>query len=115
MGHTSPYEPLKIKKLKELCIKLNIMDEVIFTGKIQKDLMPDYLCNANVLCLARPNNIQAQGGFPTKLGKSLATGNPVVVTKVGEIPDYLDEQSAYLACPGSVDDFANNLKKALID
>ena len=42
-----------------------------------------------MLVLARPDNIQAKGGFPTKLGEYLATGNPVVVTKVGEIPNYL--------------------------
>ena len=53
--------------------------------------MPKYLCNAKLLALARPDSIQAQGGFPTKLGEYLATGRPVVVTKVGEIPDYLED------------------------
>ncbi len=55
-----------------------------------------------------PDSKQAQGGFPTKLGEYLATGNPVCATTVGEIPDYLvDGESVYFAVPGSVDSFAD--------
>ena len=52
-------------------------------------------------------------GFPTKLGEYLATGNPVVVTKVGEITDYLDNGCAYLAEPDSVQSFSDKLIEAL--
>jgi glycosyltransferase involved in cell wall biosynthesis len=72
--------------------------------------MPSLLVNASALALARPNNIQAQGGFPTKLGEYLATGNPVVVTSVGEIPNYLKHlENSYIAQPNNPDDFAEKL------
>lgn len=81
-----------------------------FTGLVDSHLIPTYLTNASVLALARPDSTQAQGGFPTKLGEYLATGNPVVVTSVGEIPFYLEHEKNALLCePGSVDDFANKL------
>lgn len=86
-------------------------ERIFLTGKIERDQMPEYLCNAAALALARPDNIQAKGGFPTKLGEYLATGNPIVVTAVGEIPDYLTNQvNAYVTNPDSPKDFAKALK-----
>ena len=71
---------------------------------------------AAILALARPPSHQADGGFPTKLGEYLATGNPVCVTKTGGIPDYLsDEGNAFLAEPGSVESFCDALMRATAD
>ena len=68
------------------------------------------------MVLARPNNSQAKAGFPTKLGEYLASSKPVVITKTGEIPKYLvDKQSAYLAEPDDVGDFAARVIFALED
>ena len=48
------------------------------------------------------------------MGEYLATGNPVCVTKVGEIPDYLEDNvSAFMATPGDVDSFADAMDRAL--
>jgi glycosyltransferase involved in cell wall biosynthesis len=72
--------------------------------------MPKILMGAQMLALSRPNNTQSQYGFPTKLGEYLATGKPVVVTKVGEIPLFLhDGENAFMANPDDVNDFANKL------
>lgn len=98
------------EKLKSLAEISGIGDKVIFTGKIHRDFIPFYFCNASAMLLSRPDNIQAKGGFPTKLGEYLATGNPVVVTKVGEIPEYLkDGINAFMADPDSVESFANKM------
>lgn len=78
--------------------------------------MPSYLLNAQLLLLARPANIQAKGGFPTKLGEYLTTGRPVVITKVGEIPDYLtDGENAFMAEPDNPLSFALKVEEALTD
>ncbi len=85
-------------------------------GVLNREQIPSFICNASVLALSRPDSHQAQGGFPTKLGEYLATGNPVCVTKVGEIPDYLEDNvSAFMAEPGDVDSFADALDRALSD
>lgn len=99
-----------LENLKNLAKELHVVHRVIFTGEVSREKIPEYLINASVLALSRPNSIQSEGGFPTKLGEYLATGNPVVVTKVGEIPNYLkDKENAFLAEPDSAEAFAAKL------
>jgi len=103
-----------LEQLREAAKSLNLKDRVIFTGRVSRDEMPAYLCNASVLALARPSSLQSEGGFPTKLGEYLSTGNPVVVTKVGEIPSYLnDGHDAFLSEPDSPEAFAEKLEYVL--
>lgn len=97
-----------------LAKKLGIDNKVVFTGMVNSDKLPQKLVNATVLALARPQSRQAKYGFPTKLGEYLCTGNPVVVTSVGDIPLYLkNEYSAYLATPDTINDIAAQLDKSL--
>ena len=93
---------------------LNLDNRVFYKGSVSRDEIPAIIMNAQLLVLPRPDSKQAQGGFPTKLGEYLATGNPVCATTVGEIPDYLvDGESVYFAEPGSVDSFADAMHRAL--
>jgi len=96
--------------LRTIANNYNVANDIIFTGKIHRDNMPKYLVNAKILALARPDSLQSQGGFPTKLGEYLATGKPVVVTSVGEIPLYLtDSINAFVAKPDSPTSFAERM------
>ena len=102
--------------LKKKTENPDVKGKVIFTGRVAHSEMVNYLKFAKILLLARPANIQAKGGFPTKLGEYLATGNPVVVTRVGEIPDYLEhEKNAMLAEPGNPVDFTAQVLTLLQD
>lgn len=99
---------------KKLIEEFGLKDRVIYLGALNKEKIPPFVCNARLLVLPRPDSHQAQGGFPTKLGEYLATSNPVCVTKVGEIPDYLEDNvSAFMATPGDVDSFAEAMNRAL--
>lgn len=101
---------------KELICKLRLQDKITYLNVIDKESIPEFICNADLLVLSRPDSHQAQGGFPTKLGEYLASGKPVCVTKVGEIPDYLvDNESAFMASPGNVESFADAMERALSD
>lgn len=96
--------------IKNLIKSLDLKESVIYKGRINADELPSILSGARMLALARPNTVQAQYGFPTKLGEYLATGKPVVVTKVGEIPLYLrDGENAFLAEPEDPESFAAKL------
>lgn len=98
----------------KLLEELRLTDSVHFTGIVPYDKMPQILKNAEILALARPDNIQAKYGFPTKLGEYLLTGNPVVLTSVGDIPLFLkDGESALIATPGNPDLFAKKIIWAL--
>lgn len=90
--------------------ELEIADRIEFTGHVDYKMIPQMLMDATVLALDRPDSLQAQCGFPTKLGEYLITGNPVVVTKVGDIPLFLkDGESALLANERDPEDFASKL------
>lgn len=70
-------------------------------GDVHRDKVPELLCRSKILALARPDNLQSEGGFPTKLGEYLSTGNLVIITDVGDIPFYLkDGESALIAKAG---------------
>lgn len=91
----------------ELVHQLGLKDSVVFKGIVPAAQMPQILKNAEILALARPDSLQARYGFPTKLGEYLLTENPVVVTKVGDIPLFLkDGKSALLAEQHNPEDFA---------
>lgn len=94
----------------ELVKNLGIENNVVFTGVVSSSEMPQMLKNATILALDRPNNLQAKYGFPTKLGEYLQTGNPVVITRVGDIPIFLkDGESALIAEPENPESFAEKL------
>lgn len=98
----------------KLANELGIADRVVFTGMMKSDDIPQLLKNAEICALDRPNNIQAEYGFPTKLGEYLLTCNPVVVTRVGNIPDFLqDGVSALISEPNNPQAFANKINWCL--
>ena len=99
-----------------LISEFGLQERIHRVGVLNREQIPPFVCNASLLVLSRPDSHQAQGGFPTKLGEYLATGNPVCVTKVGEIPNYLgDNVSVFMAEPGDVDSFADAMDRALRD
>lgn len=94
----------------ELIKNLGLEKSIIFTGIVSADDIPQILKDAELLALDRPNSIQAECGFPTKLGEYLLTENPVVITDVGDISKFLtDGVSARIAKEKNPKDFAEKL------
>ncbi len=103
-------------RLNNLIQKYHSIDQVIFTGQVGREKVPEILNSASALALARPESKQSEGGFPTKLGEYLATGKPVIVTQVGELGLYLkDGYNAFLARPGDVDSFSGKISEVFSD
>lgn len=100
-------------RMKELIIDYldchqSIASSIYFTGNVVSSLIPELLAGAKIL-ITTPREY-VSGGFPTKLGEYLATGNPVVATSVGEIPLYLEHMNnCLLAEPGDIEGIAGNL------
>lgn len=91
--------------------RLGISQQVVFTGRVPHDRMPALLGKAALLVLARPANKQAEGGIPSKLAEYMATGRPVLVTRVGELKKYFtDQENIFFAEPGSPEDFAAGIE-----
>jgi glycosyltransferase involved in cell wall biosynthesis len=107
IGTAPQYE---LDKLREI-VKMAKIENVIFHGYASRNEMPQLLSHAKILALARPSSLQSTGGFPTKLGEYLATGRPVVVTAVGDIPRYLtDGKDAFIVQPDDNNEFAKKLQ-----
>jgi glycosyltransferase involved in cell wall biosynthesis len=99
-----------LEKLKAKLKNDNLLDKVIFTGLIPYKEIPAMLHSCDVLVLARPTGIQADAGFPTKLGEYFACKKPVVITKVGDIPNYFeDEVNILLAEPDNPNSIADKI------
>jgi glycosyltransferase involved in cell wall biosynthesis len=109
-GDTSEEELL----IRNLVVSLHLEKRVVFQGQLPRADIPPYLLNAKILALARPKSKVADAGFPSKLTEYLSTGNPVVVTEVGEIPFYLkDNETAFLSEPDNIDAFAEKVDYVL--
>lgn len=96
--------------LRNMVSEMGLDDVVVFTGRVKPTEIPGLLANANILALARPVNPQTQYGFPTKLGEYLCTGNPIVLTQVGEIGMYMKNHvNCVFAHSDNYKDFAEKL------
>lgn len=103
-------------ELLEMIKERGLSERVHFPGRIERGDLPLFLAAASCLALARPSSKQAEGGFPNKLGEYLATGRPVVITSVGEIPRFLsDGENAFVSVPDDARAFADKLKETLGD
>jgi len=80
-----------------------------FTGFIPDEEYYPFIQKADVLCMCRNNSEFANAGFPFKLGEYLATGNPVIATRVSDVEVYLSPESAYLIEPEKEQQFIDTL------
>jgi glycosyltransferase involved in cell wall biosynthesis len=87
---------------------------VIFKGYIPDNEFYPLLKNADVLCMCRTGSGFANAGFPFKLGEYLATGNPVISTKVSDVENYLSSEDAYLIEPNSPQQICSSLNEIVV-
>ncbi len=91
-------------------------DMVIFTGFLGREQLVWAYQHAQAVLCCRSNSAYANFGFPTKLGEYLASGTPVIATRVGDVDRYLEDgKSAYLAEPENPGSIADCMLKALKD
>ena len=82
---------------------------VRFTGTIPQSDVSNWIAASNVLCLPSRNE-----GTPNVVVEALASGVPVVATRVGGVPDLVrDGENGYLVNPGLPLMLANALGEAL--
>lgn len=101
-----PGSKQSVDELKQLINDCGLTGSVLLTGPLPHKELSCWLKNAVMLSLARPNNKQAEGGMPSKVGEYLASGVPCVITNVGDLHLYMkDERDCYIAEPDSVDSY----------
>jgi glycosyltransferase involved in cell wall biosynthesis len=80
------------------------------------------LAEVDIPCMTRKDIGYAHAGFPFKLGEFLATGRPVIASRISDVEEYLiDRYNALLVHPGCINDiiesveFLLNNKNASLD
>jgi len=98
-------------KLKSLAQELGVRDKILFLGYIgQKDL-PQYLKISDVFVRTSRSE-----GLGTAFLEAMASGVPVVGTKIGGIPDFLKENETGLFCElSNPTDLAGKIQTLLVD
>ena len=76
--------------------------------------MPSILAAADVVVVPQRDDLTAHAQFPLKLTDGMAMAKPILSTKVGDIPEILDN-TGYLVEPGSPQQIATKLKEIFQD
>ena len=91
--------------LEKLAAELGVADRTRFTGAVSQDDIRAYYERADVFCL--PSFAE---GVPVVLMEAMATGLPVVTTRIAGIPELVqDDVSGVLVPPGRADLLAGAL------
>jgi len=84
--------------------------DIILTGCVDEASLASCYRSAIALLLPMRDDDQSRTRMPNKLAEYLATGRPVVAGNIGELTAFLyDGENAYLAEPGSEQDFADKM------
>lgn len=97
--------------LEQLARELQCVDAVNFAGRLPREQIAKLLRNATLLC-----NPSLADNSPNSLIEAMATGTPIVSTKVGGIPWLVqDEVQALLVPAGDADAMAQAMIKLFRD
>jgi glycosyltransferase involved in cell wall biosynthesis len=105
-----------VPALNDEIARLGLEGRVLLQGALPREALSAHLRAATVLALPRADGAFSRAGLPTKVAEYLASGTPTVLTKVGDLPAYLqDGVDTYFAPPGDTAAFAARLLDALTD
>lgn len=104
------------KEIDCLIEKYNIADKVVFTGYISDEELKTYLKGASVCIINKYPNQQNRYCFSTKLGEYMAAGKAIIITRVGEAINWLeDNKDAIVVEPQNNQILANVIVKLFCD
>ena len=99
------------KNFRRLARKLSIQDSVTFIGRIEQDGLPPYYSAADVLAV--PSHYESFGLVALE---SLASGTPVVATRVGAMESILKEgETGHVVNNGSSRELAKGIEEFISD
>lgn len=90
----------------------NLNDSITVYGPLSRELSLEYVVKADFTILIRPQTLNANAGFPTKVAESMLQGTPVIANLTSDIGNYLRHLETGIVINGNtVNDVIDGLKK----
>ncbi len=109
MGHnlrlilTGQGDEQRMKQVDERIRISSFRDRIEHRGYLSQAEYSQLVPQSDILCMTRSSSAFAQAGFPFKLGEYLASGRPVIASRVSDVADYLtDRKDSILIQPDRV-------------
>lgn len=99
------------KKLQEF----DLSDCVSFVGLLSLEDYQQLLVNSDICIVPRTNSLFANTGFPFKLGEYLITENAVIVSDIGDIRKYINDEDAIIVTPDSQMKLEEAIEQLILD
>ncbi len=90
--------------------KLKHKEKVKLLGYLSDKEYYKVINKVDIHCMTRISSLYSNFGFPFKLGEMLATGKPVIATKVGDVEKFVGKNEALLINPDSVEEIVEAIK-----
>ncbi len=96
-------DPRYYTRLEELARNQSITSKIKFMGAVDNQSIPRLMRSADILIFPSSTHGEAIEGLPNSVLEGLATGLPVVATRVCGVPEVIDhERNGLLVTPGSI-------------
>lgn len=77
---------------------------VVETGYVESSVLTSYLAAADVFLVPLTENLSSRARWPSRVNMALTCGIPVVVSRVGDLPRFLEyEEAAFVSNPNAAD------------
>ena len=93
------------QSLEGLVKELDLGDRVTFVGKVPNEKVPEYMAASDIFVLPSLSE-----GFPVVILEAMASGLPIVATKVGGLPEIVkDGENGFLVKPRGPEELADKV------
>lgn len=93
---------VSIKELADIGLKNDILnllgDSFVVHGRIPYEDVKQHVANADYTILLRHNTLNANAGFSTKVGESMACGTPVIANLTSDLHLYVKDGETGIVC-----------------
>jgi len=97
-------EPEEQARLERLAVQMGVRDRVAFLGYCP-GRPADFIAQLDLLVVAT----RGFEGFGLTILEAMQVGTPVLATRIGAIPEFVDESTGWLVAPGSPQELAEAL------
>jgi len=106
--------------LQELAARYGVSDQVIFTGWVDHDTLPQYVNLIDVCISTQSNDLVGEVRITAKVPEYLACGRYIVASNVGGAREFVQQSGRLLECDGVkdlryVEALAQEVKRILAD